>query len=89
MYTFFKGYAFLILVTSNAFCFKCMLYRLPFWNNGYNNKGCSRNEKSGRANTLIFKNIGQKLKKIDFLHSLLTFSSTGESKCITANFPIP
>ena len=89
MCTFFKSYAFLILVTSNAFCFKCMLYRLPFGNNDYNKKGCSRNEKSGRANTLIFKNIGQKLKKIDFLHSLLTFSTTGESKCTTTNSPIP
>ena len=40
MCAFFKGYALPVLVTSNGFCFKCMLCHLPFWNNGYNNKGC-------------------------------------------------
>ena len=66
------------MCTSYVFCFKCMLYGLPFGNNGYNNKGCIRSEKSGRANTLIFKNAGQKLKKLNFCIVYLLFPQLGK-----------
>ena len=78
--TLFASYVFPILVIFDFFNFKCMLYHIPFWDNCFNNQNSSKTENSVVVSALIFKIIGIKLEKKDFVFAqfYLLFPKTGQ-----------